>query len=348
MYIPFGLLRLLLATFVFFVHTEQVMPLAPAYVNWAGLGVWMFFIVSGYVIISAYDNFYRGRAVAFLVNRGVRIYPTLWLCLLGSLVLLQLNASIGLPVEGIHFGEYGIREFVLGLSIIGGFVNDQVWNPLAPAATLTVEMKFYLVAGLVFFAVDRLNLPMERSLFWAAVVFLGAALLVHATGSQFRWFGALRYAPVFIAGGLIYFATRLGWTHRGIVVLLVLTAPLFVHFMLSGDSSTGYAGFGITPSRAITATSVLGLLGIMAWLSYRSPDGRIKRADRFLGDLTYPLYLVQVPLLGVLLPTAQWSGPGDWIMLYAINLFAALAINLALERPLLAIRRRVRGRSIGT
>lgn len=85
---------------------------------------------------------------------------------------------------------------------------------------------------------------------------------------------------------------------------------------------------------------VLLLVPFVAW-NVRQPSGRL---DRFLGDLSFPLYLVHWPTIALLKPL--WGGqPG--LGGKALTLLVILAVTLALyalvDRPLERWRKRTVG-----
>jgi len=74
----FGGYRMLLAWLVLTSHANRYLP------DWVGslalgnVGVFCFFVLSGFVIAEALDRFYPGVPHRFLANRLLRIYPTYW------------------------------------------------------------------------------------------------------------------------------------------------------------------------------------------------------------------------------------------------------------------------------
>jgi len=346
LYIPLGIFRLTLATFVLIVHTENVYPIFKNDVSFGGLGVWLFYLVSGFVIFSAHDNFYRGRAKNYLINRLIRIFPTLWFCLLFSLAILYYVRLAGIEVEFIRADLYGTKEFLLSLTVIGGFLNENVWAPLPPGATLTIEMKFYVLSAVIFFTVDKYFKNNGRGLFILAIPFLIAYIVVDLTDSQYRWFGALRYSPVFILGAATYYTKKLGWQNLGASTIFILSAMMTVHFTLVTASSSGYSGWELSQIRITTSMLFFSMFFLLNFLVRIPVEGGIKKIDRFLGDLTYPFYLIQIPLLALILMFFDMSGIVDWIILYSMCLVASMALHFALERPLVALRRKWRGKEI--
>src|SRR5580700_9601293 len=73
-----GSFRLLLAMLVLVSHTASYIHPALPPLELGNIGVFLFFVVSGFVICEACDIFYRGRLANFLLNRALKIYPAYW------------------------------------------------------------------------------------------------------------------------------------------------------------------------------------------------------------------------------------------------------------------------------
>jgi peptidoglycan/LPS O-acetylase OafA/YrhL len=83
----------------------------------AGIAVWLFFIISGYVLTAAWD----GRYLPFLLRRAVRLWPVYALCLIGA------AAAFGAPVPLLQYVWLPIENALSGPAA----------NP--PAWSLTIE-----------------------------------------------------------------------------------------------------------------------------------------------------------------------------------------------------------------
>ncbi len=336
-YLFLGGFRLVLAIMVFVAHCTHV-PLLRDTVMWGGIGVWLFFAVSGYVILSAHEVFYRRKTAAFAVNRALRIYPLLWVCL--ALACLQV-----LVTGGPELDHWGVRQFVLAVSVIGGFIDGHAWAPLAPAATLSVEAQFYVVSAAVVMVADRAGSWRGRVLFALALAFLAAYVLIELTASHYRFFGSLRWSPLFILGGAVFYLHRDG-IRGGPLVLTLLALLASVHLLLSLSSPSAHAGFALEPLRVISTLVFLGMMGLMVVLIHARMPGSLHDGDTMAGDLTYPLYLVHVPVINLMDHAFGWSAGSGWgpfLAEFAASLAAAWVLNRVVERPFAELRRRWRG-----
>ena len=345
-YIFLGCFRFLLALSVFLNHAGQYTPLADAPIEWGGLGVWLFFIVSGYVIFSAHDLFYRGRIGRFLANRCLRIYPTIWLCIFISLILYAVASETEAFDYPLSLDNYGFDDFLLSLTVIGGFLTPDAWVPLSPAATLTIEMKFYIGAAVVFAIAPRIRLAEETCFFAAGIFFLLLYIFIEVTAGHYRFYGALRYGPLFVLGAAAYQVHRSHWQSRGALLMLGISYVFTLHFCLSMADTTEYIGFGFHEISMRTAALLTLLFAVLLVTATKRISGRLKTVDRAIGDLTYPFYLVQAPLIDAYLATNGVTGMHGFVLLLVGVTLASIAINVLVERPLLALRRRWRGQGL--
>jgi peptidoglycan/LPS O-acetylase OafA/YrhL len=102
-------------------------------VNLGAFGVALFFLISGFVIPLSFQSYSR---LEFLVARSFRIYPTYWIGLSASLVVLVIGGRLlGMPfphssVEVLFGYLIGTRDIVFVKSVDG-----VVW-------TIEIELKF--------------------------------------------------------------------------------------------------------------------------------------------------------------------------------------------------------------
>lgn len=133
-------------------------------------GVELFFLISGFVItltMQSCDSFYE-----YGVKRFVRLCPALVFC---TLILYVLTATVGtLPALTPHLADLlpslttiGPR-FFQALGIKSEYLIGSVWS-------LFVEIRFYLIAGVIYFSISRTRFVLALLSF--SVVGMGLALL---------------------------------------------------------------------------------------------------------------------------------------------------------------------------
>lgn len=141
----FGAYRLFLAWLVLTSHANAYLPGWVGQLALGNIGVFSFFVLSGFVIVEACDRFYRGAPHRFFLNRFLRIYPTYWgACVLAVAVYLALGHQ---DLSG------SLVQVVANLSIVYSPPGVFMWISIVWA--VAIELRFYLIAGLVMGLAQR-------------------------------------------------------------------------------------------------------------------------------------------------------------------------------------------------
>ena len=114
-------------------------------------GVWLFFLISGYVITLGFDvGEYAGRSAAerfgtFIARRAARIVPA-YLLYLAACTLVALSLGSPAPLSNLPY----LLSFTANWHMIFGFWPGHVdWAPFGHLWTLSVEQQFYLLFPLI-------------------------------------------------------------------------------------------------------------------------------------------------------------------------------------------------------
>lgn len=289
-------------------------------------GVPIFFVISGFIMLhGSYARFAEpGAPVTFALNRAVRIYPLYWVMIAAWLVTSS-DARLAFPFT---FSEFSAMILLLP----GG--ADRV---VTVAWTLAFEMYFYAV-----FAVALL-FPRSIGLALITVTLLSGIL----AGKVFGW------SPTTPSGEALY-GVELSLFLAGMVIALLARR-------LQGDGggwSIGLrwmflaAGIGwllATPwmrDAGLPAVLAYGPAAIIlvAGAVFSDVTGRtspVAHRFAFLGDSSYSLYLVHIPVMILATPAlialAQAIGLGQMgliILLSAVSVVAGHIVYLLAERPM--------------
>jgi len=289
----------------------------------AGHGVDLFFVISGFIIYFSTHRSPHGPA-AFLRRRVERIVPFYFFAiLLVTALAILLPATFGEP------GWYTPQHILKSLAFIS-FTDGQM--PVVYVGwSLEYEMYFYLCAALLL----ALSRNPWRDL---TLLFCGLAAVGQLPGVR----EALGNHAFFVDPLVLEF------------VLGVLAGKLFVHGRIGGLElgavAVAFALLAFTEpnSRAIVfgLPSALLVAGA-AWISRRrQAPSRAEHALERLGDASYAIYLAQVNTVTLtsgfiaaiwpgILPLALVAG------VTAVVVALGLALNIAVERPLLAFCRSI-------
>jgi peptidoglycan/LPS O-acetylase OafA/YrhL len=304
----------------------------------------VFFVLSGLVValpaLRASGPYSWG---AFLASRFVRIYLPVWGALLLATVFIKL-----LPRD---------RSQVVPHSWMADSNATSLSAPLLVEEATLSRFSFDIVNTLwslrwemIFAVLLPLYIVLARALRrrWAVT---GSLLAVAAVGGFALENGTLSYLPAFFLGTLV--AVNLdgfrGWADRarrsrafgaiagaGIALSCLL---LIVNWLARPLGSAAL-------TLALTGLSVLGALGLVLLAIAPTPLARalLAPASRWLGRISFSLYLVHVPVLVTL---AFLIGDARWPLVALLGVPASLLVGWGFERvveaPAHRLARRVGG-----
>lgn len=288
----------------------------PWFPGWAGVD--LFFVLSGYLITGRlmqtkgapgyFSRFYR--------NRVLRIFPLYYT------VVIAFFAFIRFFIQNKHLPLYAVytqhwKSFILFTEnwtfIRFGFPKDLSLTPLWSVA---VEEQFYLFWPLVIFFT-----PSAKSRIWIfstgiLLVLLARSLAYMISGSpDHNYYNTFFRMDSLLAGSLLYQLHYLGMTISS--RLLKWTAGILLVVFLSGVLFSGTPS-PFTPFMATTGYTVIALLfTCLLQRAVQPSEGIIPRFFnmgflRYLGKISYGLYLVHVPLLLIVGTKLYFWGIARW------------------------------------
>lgn len=284
-----------------------------------GIGVDIFFIISGYIMAKiSFDSFGRSNVVGpFMIKRIVRIFP---LYFLATALLASLKVAAG-NGDGIGFPDFL-------MSVL--FVPYPDGPILAPGWTLNFEMLFYLLfAGALLLPSRHLAI----STLTALIVGIWIWGQFENAPAFFDYYGIDRILlfPVGLwlaeAQGLFGRAGRLRVSVPLLVALAVV--PLLIVF----------------PNFWVRTLFCLGFVATCVFLADLQPRGVTNRAMITLGDASFSLYLIHPIVFKTV--TTVWVavlGPNYVGAFATVSLVTVLAAAYAsyrlIEVPVTALLRR--------
>lgn len=288
------------------------------------------------VLHTSYPNTPTGNA-RYLLNRGLRIYPVyllvLTLTVLGLLFLPSVYTNIYSLIQLPESSYDWFRNFSLFQLIYSPVIL------IPPAWSLTVEVFYYIAMGLL------LSRWKAGIIVWFILSLLYTGYLVLSEASFSDRYYPVDAASVFFATGAFLFVMRnkltgftLGWPTASIMFVIFLSCPLLVEMLGYDRLTVGY--YGATP---------LFIALFIACLN-RPATGVLKKIDDYLGDLTYPVFLLHFFASGIvkLLPFNLVPLGFSYFLLSTIITIGISALILAYFQPMVdRIRDRIRsGRSL--
>jgi peptidoglycan/LPS O-acetylase OafA/YrhL len=235
------------------------------------LGVHLFFMISGFVILMSV----RGSDLrSFLASRASRLYPAFWFCCSATYLFLVLAGGDRVP---------GSAQYLANMTMFGGFFN------VAPVDgvywSLFVEMRFYLLVAIAL---------LFRKWIDFQLFVLGWLLVTCAYDlaglSRLRNVFLIDYAPFFIAGSAFY----LIWERGASLKLVVIVAGAW---LLTMGRAQAIAAEYEQLLQSSLSPLIVGVVLSLAYLSMGAialrKTGPLAAKDwAVLGGMTYPLYLL--------------------------------------------------------
>ncbi|MEZ5618820.1 MAG: acyltransferase [Rhodocyclaceae bacterium] len=324
-YRSFGAYRLFLAWLVLTSHANAYLPGWVGQLALGNIGVFSFFVLSGFVIVEACDRFYRGAPHRFFLNRFLRIYPTYW-----GACALAVAAYLALGHQDLSGSA---EQIVANLGIVHSPPGVFMWISIVWA--VAIELRFYLIAGLVMGLAQRKPGIAVLVLGVAGCAALFGYIVTDASGYQIL--GTFRHAPFFILGAAGYFA--IAYASRRARLLAIFAAPMSAHSFWQYNAAVPDLS---ELKLLLFASSVIALF----LLARTSASAGSVPNDKKLGDFSYPLYLAHWPAIYLVEnATALGGGAGYSLVMLLSIAFSALMV-FGIDRPLMNLRDRVRRRRL--
>lgn len=328
------LLRFLAALAVVFFHyafrgnaadglSAMPYPLLAPVAKYGYLGVELFFMISGFVILMTASG---GSLRKFAVSRIVRLYPAFWVCCTISFVAAL---AFGAPVFNVT-----LQQYLVNMTMLAGFVGVEdidgvYWS-------LYVEMRFYLLVALLL-----LLRQIGHAQRWLAAWLVATAVLKTAPGLwHLKAWLLVDYAPYFIGGAVCYLVWKQGWSRARAALLAGSWALGLLHTMQDVQALQRHYHTDI--DARVSAAIVSLCFAAMVLVATRR-TGVIGRLDwRAVGALTYPLYLIHQNI-GYMVFNAGYPALNSHLLLWgtiAAMMLLAHGVHTAVERPLAPVLKR--------
>lgn len=287
------------------------------------LAVFIFFLISGFVIAHVAERETRRE---FAVKRIFRIYPPLVVAILMVVGLAWINLRVHLPALPATMPS--LREVLLGMLL---FHITAAVHVLGVAWTLTVEVFFYVHAWVLLGWLRRK--PVATALVlatWGVVGTHALLLLFRYTGWAWPAHMAqmVHYLPLFATGvlGHVWYQRRLSTTTLAALAPIACGAYVWnLHYTKPS---------ALTPELQYPLQLAYAAIIFFATLALDSRL-RIGRTTGWIGDISYSLYLVHMPLGFVILAWlfGRLGLPLALTAAVAGSLVVSWAIHVFVEKP---------------
>jgi len=253
-------------------YSPMPYPLLAPSAKYGYLGVELFFMVSGFVILMTAAS---GSLRKFVVSRIVRLYPAFWASVTLTFVVI---AVLGGELFTATFPQYFIN-----MTMLSGFarvppIDGVYWS-------LFVELKFYALVSIIL-AFGQIHRAQHLLVLW---LILTVALELFPI-KALRYFLITDYAAYFIAGAISFLVWSRGLSPVRISVFLVAWVVAL------RQSVSQLPDFEIRYNESLDGYVVMGIVSafflVIFLVSVRKTGWIARQRWVAVGALTYPLYLI--------------------------------------------------------
>ncbi len=275
-----GVAAMLVVVYHLYINTEAALrPQLPIWLHdflktLGGTGVFIFFVLSGFVIsMSLRGAQLSGRfAAMFALRRSVRLDPPYWAAIVLCMVLAQVSARVAPEVAGR--GQYSVAQVLAHLF----YLQDILGYPQISAIfwTLCIELQFYLMLVLLLLVCTRLHA--KDSAVWCVSALAAVSLVVDVNHIELPVRGLfVAHWHMFALGILTCWSLfkDIGWGWWFALVAAEL----------------GFR-FGLNPNAATLAPTVAAVTLVLAARWHPARHWLSSALAQYLGRVSYSLYLM--------------------------------------------------------
>ncbi len=281
----------------FAVLSVIIYHVAPLRLPGGFIGVDVFFVISGYLIIASITKNLEAKRFNFsdFYNRRLsRLAPVYIVVTLVSACLLYNSL---LPSEYTSFSRSAAASFAYISNFwfytkAGYFDTELLTSPLLHTWSLSVEEQFYLIIPGILYLAYKMRISIRLTLAVLTILSLFAGIIVTNINQPAAfYFSPLRFWQFMIGGyTALYIRSSLySSITRDIITFSSIAALIVCCFVISHDDFPGWKA--IIPT---ILTAVILAMGNKTNISYKVIGWKL---PKYIGDISYSLYLWHWPLI---------------------------------------------------
>lgn len=328
-----GCYRALLALLVVISHSSAYFPSYVSRFSLGNVGVFSFFVLSGFVIAEALDVFYPGQPHRFLFNRFLRLYPVYWLACIVALLIYFIK-----PPENFSFS---LATFFSNLTILLAerLPPDQI-RYISVVWAVGIELRFYFIVALLDMLVwisSRFGLQV---FFKASCSVICLLIYIWACKQGLGHHPIIKFMPFFILGYYYYFIVENG--DAGSFIMCLATLPMALNSYIDYHLLRPWTDIYLTTAVFLFS---LVLLGKLVFIKVGANSDFLLRLDKKLGGITYPIYLIHWPVIYAV-AFFDLKGYGGFLLILFVSLILSLIISMLIDVPVSRYRDKIRGQKL--
>jgi peptidoglycan/LPS O-acetylase OafA/YrhL len=252
----------------------SILPFQPfvSFSKYGYLGVDLFFLISGFVILMTAAS---GSLRRFVVSRIVRLYPAFWACCTITFVIILI---IGAPRFTASIKQYLINMTMLSEFVRVPSIDGAYWS-------LFVEMRFYALVAMVL-VIGKINKAQLFLMLWL----IASIILEFVPIGKLRYLLLVDWSAYFIAGSTFF----LIWSQGISVPRIVMVALCWGDALFNAINRLGKfeSHYNTNMNRYAVAGIITSFFFVMLMISIRRTGSWGRSRWLLAGALTYPLYLL--------------------------------------------------------
>lgn len=284
-------------------HTKQI-------INHGYLAVDFFFMLSGFVISYAYDNRWDKMTLKdFFIRRLVRLQPMIIIGSLIGAVLFYFQHSPDLGWGGIAETPVWkvIVVMVIGMTVlpVGKSLDIRGWGEMHPLNGPSWSLFYEYIANIVYAVVLR----RLSKIILIVLMIIAAGFTIHLAftnpngdmiggwsiddATQLK-IGFTRLTFPFLAGIVLAKVSKLKFTKRAFLTTSLILVALLAFPRLGGTEAHWQNAF-------YECFVLMIMFPFVIWLGAGGKvfGEKANRFCKFLGDISYPLYITHYPIVYV-------------------------------------------------
>lgn len=289
-------------------------PLLTSVSKYGYLGVQLFFMISGFVILMTAAN---GSLRGFVVSRIVRLYPAFWAC---CTITFIVTIGIGEPRYSASISQYLINMTMLSDFLGVPSIDGAYWS-------LFVEIKFYALVAIILI-MGRIHQAQLFIILWL----IASVILEFLPIGKLRYILIADYSAFFISGAAFYLIWSQGLNlTRFVIIALSWCLAIF-------QSTKGLQNFEKQYNTIMDGYVVAGIITtfylVMLLVSLRQTGMLGQKRWLLAGVLTYPLYLLHQNI-GFMIFNLAYPAVNPHLLLWGtviLTLGMAFAVHVLIEK----------------